>query len=498
MANQSQKLTGPFLVQLRNKFREIAGDDYKIDRKEFNKSLLIGNNTIADRIFDIFDKDHNNYLDSEEFLSGIHSLINGSEEDRIRFAFDIHDLDASGDIDYEELKILIKDSLKENDLDFDPYQIDLLVDEFFRKADMDKSGTIDLNEFLEMAKKYPDFFSGLAVNPVAWFNPERYEPRKQETRNVRLIKKQRRLSKVQVHDLGRWQWLLVPRLIYYYNIFVNRRKNRNEIPISSIEILPGKNISVKIERPEWFNYQAGDYVYLNCPWISTVEWYPFNIISSPDRDKLTLNIKTNGSWATKLYKKTIEFLADKNVMNMTARLDGPYGSSSEKIIGSKNIILVGSGTGVSKFASILQDIAVRQKNGDPDLKIKRLYFIWLSDNNLYFEWFTKLLKEIDLADDRSTFDYHIFFTERIATELPKKMLYLSSDITNFTTDIELLQSQRMKTSAGFPDWEKELNAIKEQSEGATFDLFYCGPSFLRKSLITVCRKFDIVFHTNNF
>ena len=173
-------------------------------------------------------------------------------------------------------------------------------------------------------------------------------------------------------------------------------------------------------------------------------------------------------------------------------------TSSEKIIGSKNIILVGSGTGVSKFASILQDIAVRQKNGDPDLKIKRLYFIWLSDNNLYFEWFTKLLKEIDLADDRSTFDYHIFFTERIATELPKKMLYLSSDITNFTTDIELLQSQRMKTSAGFPDWEKELNAIKEQSEGATFDLFYCGPSFLRKSLITVCRKFDIVFHTNNF
>jgi len=498
LANQSKKLTGPFLVQLRNKFREIAGDDNKINRHEFHKSLLIGNDAIVDRIFDIFDKDHNDYLDSEEFLSGFQLLINGSDEDRIRFAFDIHDLDASGDVDYEELKILIKDSLNENDLDFDPYQIDLLVDEFFRKADMDKSGTIDLNEFLELAKKYPDFFSGLAVNPVAWFNPDRYESRKHETKNVQLIKKQRPLSKIQVHDLGAWQWLLVPRLIYFYNILVNRRKNRSEIPINSIEILPGKNIFVKIKRPDWFHYQAGDYVYLNCPWISTVEWYPFNIISPPNRDRLTLNIKTNGSWTSKLYKQIIQLLADENVINMTARLDGPYGSSSENIIGSENIILVGSGTGVSKFASILQDIAVRQKNDDPDLKIKRLYFIWLSDNNLYFEWFTKLLEEIDLTHDQSTFDYHIYFTERIATELPKSMLYLSTDITGSTTDIELLQTQRMKTSAGFPDWVEELSAIKEQSEGANFDLFYCGPTSLRKSLIPICRKLDIVFHTKNF
>lgn len=498
MVNRSKKLTGPFLVQLRNRFREIAGKDNRIDRQEFHESMLIGNDAITDRIFDIFDKDHNDYLDSEEFLSGFQSLVNGSEEELIRFAFDIHDLDSSGDIDHEELRIFIKDSLIENDLDFDPYQVDLLVDEFFRKADTDKSETIDLKEFIEIAKKYPEFFRGIAVNPIAWLNQERYVNKHHGSKRPQIVKTHRRLSKVQVHDLAAWQWLLVPRLIYYYNILVNRRKNRSEIPIDSVEILPGKNISIKIERPDWFHYRAGDYVYLNCPWISTVEWYPFNIISDPSQDRITLNIKTYGSWSSKLYKRTIQFLSDGKIIDMTARLDGPYGSSSENIIGLENIILVGSGTGVSKFASILQDIALRQKNGDPDLLIKRLYFIWLSDNDLYFEWFSKLLKEIDLTDGLSIFDYHIFFIDRIATDLPKSMLYLSTDVNSSTTEIELLQGQRMRASAGSPDWNNELSKIQGGSEGANFDLFYCGPASLRKSLSPVCKKLGISIHTDDF
>ena len=187
-----------------------------------------------------------------------------------------------------------------------------------------------------------------------------------------------------------------------------------------------------------------------------------------------------------------------NIIDMTARLDGPYGSSSENIIGLENIILVGSGTGVSKFASILQDIAVRQKNGDPDILIKRLYFIWLSDNDLYFEWFSKLLKEIDLTDEIGIFDYHIFFIERIATDLPKSMLYLSTDVKSSTTDIELLQGQRMRTSAGSPDWNNELSKIQDGSKGAKFDLFYCGPASLRKSLSPVCKKLGISIHTDDF
>ena len=35
MLNRSNKLTGPFMIQLKNKFRVIAGEDQLIDKKEF-------------------------------------------------------------------------------------------------------------------------------------------------------------------------------------------------------------------------------------------------------------------------------------------------------------------------------------------------------------------------------------------------------------------------------------------------------------------------------
>ena len=59
MINQSHKLSGPFLIDLKNRFRQIAGSDNKIDRKEFKDGLLIDNDQIKNRIFDIFDTDQN-------------------------------------------------------------------------------------------------------------------------------------------------------------------------------------------------------------------------------------------------------------------------------------------------------------------------------------------------------------------------------------------------------------------------------------------------------
>ena len=51
MINKSNKLTGPFLIDIKNKFSEIAGDDNKIDRQEFHDGLSLKSDKIVDRIF---------------------------------------------------------------------------------------------------------------------------------------------------------------------------------------------------------------------------------------------------------------------------------------------------------------------------------------------------------------------------------------------------------------------------------------------------------------
>ena len=491
MVNQSHKLSGPFLIELKNKFREIAGEDNKIDRDEFSKGLCLNNESIVNRIFDIFDKDHNNYLDIDEFLSGIESLINGEKEEKIRFAFDIHDFDASGDIDRKELKVLIKNILLENNLEFDVNQVDLIVDEFFKTADLDDSGAIDFNEFLSLVDDYPDLINSLAVNPVAWFNPNRKKfivDSKSDSRS--------KSYKVQVQDLSILQWLLVPRLIYFYNVILNRAKNKSEISIDSLQILPEKNISFSFIRPDWFNYKSGDYVYINCPWISKLEWYPFNIISTSNSDSVFLNIKANGRWPEKIYNKTITMLNQDSIDRLRIRIDGPYGSSSDKILNSENLIIVAAGSGVAKFASIMQDIAYREKSNNIKSKVKRLYFIWLSDNDFYLEWFKKLLNELGNDFKLDFFDYNIFFIDRVASELPKSMLYVSKDIYKDDFNIDLISHSKKHSRIGHPIWDIELKTIKSNFNNEKCKLFYSGPRYIRNDLKNSCKNLEIEFNSS--
>ena len=492
MVNQSHKLSGPFLIELKNKFREIAGEDNRIDRDEFQKGLFLNNEAMVNRIFDIFDRDHNDYIDSDEFLSGIESLMNGEKEEKIRFAFDIHDFDASGEIDHQELKVLIKNILVENNLEFDLNQIDLIVDEFFKTADTDNSGTIDFEEFLKLVNNYPDLISGLAVNPIAWFNPNRKEFSIDENSVSKLES-----YKVQVQDLSVLHWLLVPRLIYFYNIIINRTKNRDHIAIESLQILPERNISFSFKRPQWFTYESGEYVYINCPWISKLEWYPFNIISARNDDSVLLNIKASGSWPKKIYKRTIRMLNESSIDKLSIRIDGPYGSSSDKILNSENVIIVAASNGVSKFASILQDIAFRERNTSIKSKVKNLYFVWLSDNDFYLEWFKKLLHELEKDFKLDYFDYHIFFIDRVAAQLPKSMLYVSKDLYKDNFNIDLVSHSKNKSSTGYPNWNRELKKIKSKYNNQKCTLFYSGPKNIRKELTMACKGQEIEFNSES-
>ncbi|NXT53336.1 NOX5 oxidase, partial [Pluvianellus socialis] len=58
-----------------------------------------------------------------------------------------------------------------------------------------------------------------------------------------------------------------------------------------------------IERPPFFIYEPGDYVYLNVPAIATYEWHPFTISSAPEQQEtLWLHIRSLGQWTNKLYE----------------------------------------------------------------------------------------------------------------------------------------------------------------------------------------------------
>lgn len=72
--------------------------------------------------------------------------------------------------------------------------------------------------------------------------------------------------------------------------------------VTSLQLLPNQVVRLVIERPVDFEFQAGDYVYVNLPQVAQFEWHPFTISSAPEEaEHLTLHIRVAGGWTGRLY-----------------------------------------------------------------------------------------------------------------------------------------------------------------------------------------------------
>jgi len=185
-------------------------------------------------------------------------------------------------------------------------------------------------------------------------------------------------------------------------------------------------------------------------------------------------------------------------LNWDLRIDGPYGSSSNKILQSEHAILVGAGHGISRIAPILQDIAMRSKKDPDNIKLKRIDLFWLSSDDHYFEWFTKLLHEINFADADTFFHYHIYFVDKQPENMKEKMMYISTNILDKETDVILIDNLWGKSSFGNPDWSSELRELLSQNESRKSRLFFSGPRNMKGNIQSECTKLNISYHEGDF
>ena len=156
------------LEELRQVFTKIAGKDQQIDRSEFKKAMGLKDEYFAERMFSMFDNDKSGVIDLDEFLKTVEELVFATEEDKLKFAYQLHDINGDGSIEKDEVSHLIAASLKENNLTFPPEQVIGLVDILFLEADTDKSGEISFEEFKGLIGKHPDLLEAMAVSPVSW------------------------------------------------------------------------------------------------------------------------------------------------------------------------------------------------------------------------------------------------------------------------------------------------------------------------------------------
>lgn len=66
-----------------------------------------------------------------------------------------------------------------------------------------------------------------------------------------------------------------------------------------IVMRPSKVLELQLVK-NGFKMEVGQYVFLNCPAISQLEWHPFTMTSAPEEDFFGVHIRSAGDWTDKL------------------------------------------------------------------------------------------------------------------------------------------------------------------------------------------------------
>ncbi|NXS93436.1 NOX5 oxidase, partial [Jacana jacana] len=351
-----------------------------------------------------------------------------------------------------------------------------------------------------------------------------------------------------LHGPHFWKWFVVPGCLFMLEKVVGLAWRRaGGLRIIEVNLLPSKVTHLVIERPQFFHYKPGDYVYLNIPAIATYEWHPFTISSAPEQQEtLWLHIRSLGQWTNKLYeyfqqpegsspepkplsrslrekrrRRWVQVGANRSQVSAKAEcyIDGPYGTPTRRIFTSEHAVLIGAGIGITPFASILQSIMYRYRRRrqscpschyswcedlrDEEMTLRKVDFIWINRDQKHFEWFISLLTKLEMEqaeqDPGGQFlEMHMYMTSALGKSDMKAIgLQMALDLLAAKEQKDSITGLRTRTQPGRPDWSKVFGKVAEEKKGKV-QVFFCGSPALAKVIRGHCEHFGFRFFKENF
>ncbi|KAH8366324.1 hypothetical protein KR200_011746 [Drosophila serrata] len=222
-------------------------------------------------------------------------------------------------------------------------------------------------------------------------------------------------------------------------------------------------------------------------------------------------------------------------------IDGPYGAPSSHIFGAQHAVLIGTGIGVTPFASILQSIMHRYwkaRHSCPRcqfewaseipksvMNLRKVDFFWINRDQRSFEWFVNLLSQLEIEQAElggameRFLDMHMYITSALQrTDMKAVGLQLALDLLHekvtqgnpqrlallkllvlllFQGKRDLITGLKTRTNAGRPNWDKVFKQLQAQQKGKV-TVFYCGPPQLAKTLRYKCDQYGFAFRKECF
>lgn len=267
-------------------------------------------------------------------------------------------------------------------------------------------------------------------------------------------------------------------------------------------------------------YKAGQWLFINCPDVSRQQWHPFTITSCPFDPYISIHVRQVGDFTRELASalgvgsSQAELYDELDPMGMyevallqgqempKLRIDGPYGAPAEDVFENEIAILIGTGIGVTPWASILKNIWHMRLSPNPPKRLRRVEFIWVCKDTTSFEWFQALLSSLETqsmqlsAPDGSGEEFlriHTYLTQRMDVDTANNIV-----LNSVGTDKDPLTELNSRTNFGRPDFNKLLVAMRDSIAKGEYikglgqsktevGVYFCGPNVAARGIQKACQ-----------
>ncbi|KAI9881821.1 MAG: hypothetical protein M1823_006467, partial [Watsoniomyces obsoletus] len=307
-----------------------------------------------------------------------------------------------------------------------------------------------------------------------------------------------------------------------YDRIYREIRARRETKITKVIRHPYDAMEIQFSKPS-MKYKAGQWLFIQVPAVSSQQWHPFTITSCPFDPYVAVHVRQVGDFTRALgdalgcgptqsndFKQYddsgIYEIALQHGQQMPAlRVDGPYGAPAEDVFDNEIAVLIGTGIGVTPWASVLKHIYNIRAGPDPPRRLKRVEFIWITRSVESFEWFQTLLSSLEMQSARAAETHggpeflriHTYLTQRVDTDTAAN-IYLNTVGNN----IDPLTELKTKTQFGRPDFRRLFGAMRDglmdqsyldvgeekltAQMRATVGVYVCGPSAAARDIKGAC------------
>jgi predicted ferric reductase/Ca2+-binding EF-hand superfamily protein len=153
-------------------FARLAAKGGVIDVKTLQDALGLRSEYLARRVLAGFDLNRDGVIAKDEFIAGVRALIAGTDQEKLSFAFRVHDHDGDGALSRDELLRMIAISLSESDVTERVTQpAERLAQSLFAAADKNADGRLSFAEFEAVVRKYPALLRAMTRSEAQWIAP---------------------------------------------------------------------------------------------------------------------------------------------------------------------------------------------------------------------------------------------------------------------------------------------------------------------------------------